>query len=156
VQTISTLPPGQGIPSGTSTAEIQVHPNGRFLYGSNRGANTLVVYNISPTNGQLTYVESISTLGKTPRHFALDPTGNWLLAENQDSSTVAVFRVDPKSGRLTPTGPLVPSRPPSAPSSSRCPNCDPCSHRRAAVFLFGLPRPLRFPFRQQGTFRPRA
>jgi DNA-binding beta-propeller fold protein YncE len=80
VQTISTLPPGQGIPPGTSTAEIQVHPNGRFLYGSNRGANTLVVYAISPTTGQLTYVESISTLGKTPRHFALDPTGTWLLA----------------------------------------------------------------------------
>lgn len=108
VQTISTLPPGQGIPPGTSTAEIQVHPNGRFLYGSNRGANTLVIYAISPTSGQLTYVESISTLGKTPRHFALDPTGTWLLAENQDSSTVAIFRVDPKSGRLTPTGQLIP------------------------------------------------
>lgn len=108
VQTISTLPPGEAIPKGTSTAEVQVHPNGKFIYGSNRGANTLVVYAISPKTGQLTYVESISTLGKTPRHFALDPTGNWLLAENQDSNTVAVFRVDGKTGRLTPTGPLVP------------------------------------------------
>ena len=108
IQTISTLPPGESIPKGTSTAEVQVHPNRRFLYGSNRGANTLVVFAIDEKTGLLTYVESVSTLGQTPRHFALDPTGNWLLAENQDSSTVAVFRVDPKSGRLTPTGPLVP------------------------------------------------
>jgi 6-phosphogluconolactonase len=107
IQTISTLPPGEAIPKGTSTAEVQVHPNGRFLYGSNRGADTLVVYAIDEKSGQLTYVESVSTLGQTPRHFALDPTGTWLLAENQNSSTVAVFRVDPKSGRLTPTGPLV-------------------------------------------------
>ena len=107
LQTISTLPPGEAVPKGTSTAEVQVHPNGRFLYGSNRGANTLVVYAIAEKTGQLTYVESVSTLGKTPRHFALDPTGTWLLAENQDSSTVAVFRVDPKTGRLTPSGPLV-------------------------------------------------
>ena len=107
LQTISTLPPGESIPKGTSTAEVQVHPNGRFLYGSNRGANTLVVYAIDEKTGLLTHIENVSTLGKTPRHFALDPTGTWLLAENQDSSTVAVFRVDPKSGRLTPSGPLV-------------------------------------------------
>jgi 6-phosphogluconolactonase len=108
IQTISTLPPGESIPKGTSTAEVQVHPNGRFLYGSNRGANTLVVYAIDENTGQLTYVETVPTRGQTPRHFALDPTGTWLLAENQDSGTVAVFRIDQKSGRLTPTGPLVP------------------------------------------------
>ncbi|MEY4814793.1 MAG: hypothetical protein RLZZ162_1866, partial [Verrucomicrobiota bacterium] len=59
------------------------------------------------TSGKLTLIDHHSTLGKTPRHFALDPTGTWLLAENQDSHTVAVFRIDPKSGRLTPTGPLL-------------------------------------------------
>ena len=107
IQTISTLPPGESIPKGTSTAEVQVHPNGRFLYGSNRGANTLVVYAIDEKTGQLTYLESVSTLGRTPRHFALDPTGTWLLAENQNSNTVALFRVAPDTGRLTPTGPLV-------------------------------------------------
>ena len=106
-QTISTLPPGESIPEGTSTAEVQVHPNGRFLYGSNRGANTLVVYAVDSATGKLTHIENVSTRGKTPRHFALDPTGTWLLAENQDSNTVAVFRVDPATGRLTPTGPLV-------------------------------------------------
>lgn len=107
LQTISTLPPGEAVPNGTSTAEVQVHPSGRFLYGSNRGANTLVVYRIEEKTGRITYLEKVSTLGQTPRHFALEPTGAWLLAENQDSSSVTVFRVDPKSGRLTPTGQLL-------------------------------------------------
>jgi len=104
IQTISTLPPGEAVPKGTSTAEVQVHPNGKFLYGSNRGANTLVVYTIDEKTGQLTYLENVSTLGKTPRHFALDPTGTWLLAENQETNTVTVFRVDSETGHLTPTG----------------------------------------------------
>ncbi|MBC7368670.1 MAG: lactonase family protein [Undibacterium sp.] len=107
VQTISTLPPGESTPKGTSTAEVQVHPSGKFLYGSNRGANTIVVYAIAEKTGQLTYVDTVPTRGKTPRHFALDPTGTWLLAENQDSNTVAIFRIDQTSGRLTPTGPLL-------------------------------------------------
>lgn len=107
IQTLSTLPPGESVAKGTSTAEVQVHPSGKFLYGSNRGHNTIVVCTIDAASGQLTYVENVSTLGKTPRHFALDPTGTWLIAENQDSGTVAVFRIDPKTGRLTATGPLV-------------------------------------------------
>lgn len=106
-QTISTLPPSESAAKGTSTAEVQVHPSGKFLYGSNRGHNTIVAYAIDVSSGKLTLIEHQSTRGKTPRHFALDPTGTWLLAENQDSSTVAVFRVDKNSGRLTPTGPLL-------------------------------------------------
>ncbi len=104
IQTVSTLPPGEAVAKGTSTAEVQVHPSGKFLYGSNRGHNTIVVYAIDPASGKMTYVENVSTQGKTPRHFTLDPTGRWLLAENQDSNTVAVLRIDEKSGRLTPTG----------------------------------------------------
>ncbi len=107
VQTISTLPPGETVAKGTSTAEVQIHPGGKFLYGSNRGHDTIVVYTIDAASGKLTYVEYVATRGKTPRHFALDPTGTWLLAENQDSGSVAVFRIDPKTGRLTATGPLV-------------------------------------------------
>jgi 6-phosphogluconolactonase len=107
LQTISTLPPGEAVPKGTSTAELQVHPSGKFLYGSNRGHNTIVVYAIDAANSQLTYVENVSTRGKTPRHFALDPTGTWLLAENQDSSDVSVFRIDAKTGRLTATDQLL-------------------------------------------------
>jgi 6-phosphogluconolactonase len=106
-QVISTLPPGEAVAPGTSTAEIQVHQNGRFLYGSNRGHNTIVVYTIDAASGKLNWMQNQSTLGKTPRHFALDPTGAWLLAENQDSNTVAVFRIDPATGRITPTGPLT-------------------------------------------------
>ena len=107
IQSLSTLPPGESVRPGTSTAEVEVHPSGKFLYGSNRGHDTIVVYSIDEATGRLTYVEHVSTRGKTPRHFALDPTGTWLLAENQDSDTVAVFRVDASTGRLTPTGPLV-------------------------------------------------
>lgn len=107
LQTISTLPPGEAVARGTSTAELSVHPSGKFLYGSNRGHDTIVVYTIDAQTGQLTYVENVSTQGKTPRHFTLDPTGAWLLAENQDSNTVAIFRLDQKTGRLTFTGPTV-------------------------------------------------
>jgi 6-phosphogluconolactonase len=104
VQLISTLPPGETVKPGFSTAEVAVHPSGKFLYGSNRGHNTIVVYAIDATNGRITHVANTPTGGKTPRHFALDPAGAWLLAENQDSDTVVVFRIDPNSGRLTPTG----------------------------------------------------
>jgi len=107
LQTISTLPPGETVPRGTSTAEVIAHPNGQFLYGSNRGHDTIVAYAVDAATGRLTLIAHQSTLGKTPRHFALDPTGTWLLAENQDSHTVAVFRIDQKTGRLTPTGPLL-------------------------------------------------
>jgi 6-phosphogluconolactonase len=87
-----------------STAEVFTHPNGKFLYGSNRGHNSIVVYAIDAATGKLTQIQNQSTLGKTPRNFVLDPTGGWLLAENQDSSTVAVFKIDPTTGKLTSTG----------------------------------------------------
>lgn len=107
VQTISTLPPGETVRPGISTAEVQVHPDGRFLYGSNRGHDTIVVYAIDAASGRLTLVEHEATQGKTPRHFALDPTGGWLLAENQGSDTVTLFRVERTGGRLEPTGQTV-------------------------------------------------
>ena len=87
-----------------STAEVQVHRSGKFLYGSNRGHNTIVVFRIDQKRGELTPVQHQSTEGKTPRHFALDPTGRWLIAENQDSDSVVVFQIDQQTGRLTPTG----------------------------------------------------
>ncbi|MEO6244278.1 MAG: lactonase family protein [Opitutaceae bacterium] len=103
-QKLSTLPPGETLQPGYSTAELAVHPGGKFLFGSNRGHNSIVVYAVDATTGKLTHVENQSTQGKTPRHFALDPTGQWLLAENQDSGTVVVFAIDQKTGRLKPTG----------------------------------------------------
>ena len=104
IQTLSTLPEGEAMKPAYSTAEVEVHRSGKFLFGSNRGHDTLVVYAIDPRTGRLTLVEHQSTQGKTPRNFGIDPSGAFLLAANQDSHTVVVFRIDPKTGRLTPTG----------------------------------------------------
>ncbi len=105
-QTLSTLPQGAA-GNNYSTAEIQVHPNGKFLYGSNRGHNSIVIYEIDPNTGRLTYKENESTLGKTPRNFCIDPTGNFLLAANQDSDNIVVFRIDQDTGHLKPTGTVL-------------------------------------------------
>jgi 6-phosphogluconolactonase len=104
VESVSTLPAGTSVQPGFSTAEVAVHPSGRFLYGSNRGHDTIVVYAIDAATGRLTLVQHEPTQGKTPRHFGIDPTGAWLLAENQGSDTVVVFGIDAKTGRLSPTG----------------------------------------------------
>jgi 6-phosphogluconolactonase len=105
LQTISMLPEKfEGFKSG---AEIQVHPSGKFVYGSNRGHNSIAVFGVDEKSGKLTLVEHQSTQGKTPRHFAIDPTGKWLLAENQDSDNIVIFRIDQDSGKLSPTGDQV-------------------------------------------------
>lgn len=102
IQTIPTVPPGDH--KGFSTAEVQVHPSGKFLYGSNRGHNSIAMFSIDQASGKLTSLGQESTQGKTPRNFAIDPTGKFLLAENQDSDTIVVFRIDGQTGRLQPTG----------------------------------------------------
>ncbi len=107
MQTISTLPKGESRSSGQSTAEVRVHPSGRFLYGSNRGHNTIAVYKIDQETGRLTHLENESTGGETPRNFFVDPTGKFLLAENQSTGTIVVFAIDPQQGTLTPTGTVV-------------------------------------------------
>ena len=104
IQTISTLPPGQAVETGFSTAEVQVHPSGRFLYGSNRGHNSIALFTIDEQSGQLTFVDTTPTQGNMPRGFGIDPTGAYLLAAHQRSDSVVVFRIDRASGRLTPTG----------------------------------------------------
>jgi 6-phosphogluconolactonase len=102
IQTISTLPADF---KGTSyTAEVQVHPSGKFLYGSNRGHDSIAVFAIDQKTGALKFLEAEPTQGKNPRNFALDPTGAFLLAENQDSDSIVVFRIDPTTGKLSPTG----------------------------------------------------
>ena len=103
LQTISTLPKS-GIKKGYSTAEVQVHKSGKFLYGSNRGHNSIVVYQIDPKNGTLKYIENVSTGGKTPRNFSLDPSGKYLIAANKNSDKLVVYKIDSKTGKLTPTG----------------------------------------------------
>jgi 6-phosphogluconolactonase len=102
LQTISTLPAGF---AGTNTcAEIEVHPNGRFLYGSNRGHDSLAVFAIDDSTGKLTLIEHVPTQGQKPRNFAFDPTSQWLIVTNHGSDNAMVFRVDAQTGRLTPTG----------------------------------------------------
>lgn len=104
-QTIPTIPAAPK-PSD-STAEIQVHPSGRFVYGSNRGHDSIAVFRVEPATGRLTFVENQSTQGRTPRNFGIEPGGRFLLAANQNSDTVVIFRIDPQTGRLTPTGAKV-------------------------------------------------
>jgi 6-phosphogluconolactonase len=95
-----------GFTGTSSTAEIAVHPNGKFVYGSNRGHDSIAVFSVADS-GELHFVEAVSTRGRTPRNFELDPSGRWLLAANQDSNTVGVFRIDASTGKLTATGDLA-------------------------------------------------
>jgi 6-phosphogluconolactonase len=102
LESLQTLPEGFSRPN--SSAEVQVHPSGRFVYASNRGDNSIALFSVNAETGKLTFVERQSTQGKTPRYFGIDPSGNWLLAANQDSDSVVVLRIDPTAGRLTPSG----------------------------------------------------
>jgi 6-phosphogluconolactonase len=101
IESLSTLP--KGFHGENSTAEVVVHPNGRTLYASNRGHDSIAVFSINPATGKLTFVEHVPTQGKTPRNFALDPTGKYLFAANQTTNNIALFRVG-ADGRLTFTG----------------------------------------------------
>lgn len=96
-QTISTLP--KDFTGQNDTAEIHVHPNGKFLYASNRGHDSIAEFSIDKKTGQLAFVHAFSTQGKTPRNFELDPAGSHLLVANQDTGRVVVFGIDPTSGR---------------------------------------------------------
>jgi len=102
LQTVPSLP--KDFTGENSPAEIVVHPSGRFVYGSNRGHNSIAVFSADPTKGTLTLVEHVSTEGKAPRNFEIDPEGKRLLVANQESDNIVVFRIDAKTGRLTPTG----------------------------------------------------
>ena len=102
IESVSTLPAGFG--GNNSTAEVVVHPNGRFVYGSNRGHHSIAIFRVDPATGKLTAAGHVSTEGRTPRNFNIDPTGNFLLAGNQDTDTVVVFKIDAATGGLTPTG----------------------------------------------------
>ena len=79
-----------------------MHPNGRFVYGSNRGHDSIAIFAFDPASGRLTPAGHVLTGGRTPRNFALSPDGAWLVAANQNSDSLRVFRVDPQTGALTP------------------------------------------------------
>ncbi|MEZ5397046.1 MAG: lactonase family protein [Bryobacterales bacterium] len=103
VETVSTLPDGSTVENNT-TAEIRVHPNGRYLYASNRGHNSLALFSIDETTGAIERKANFLTEGKTPRCFAIAPGGRYLLAANQDSNDVVAFEVNESTGELTATG----------------------------------------------------
>jgi 6-phosphogluconolactonase len=105
VQQISALP--AGFSGRNDAAEIAIHPNGKFLYTSNRGHESIAVFAIDPKTGTLTLLADVPTGGKEPRHFAIDPTGQYLLAENQFSGNIVEFRIDPATGKLTATGAVL-------------------------------------------------
>lgn len=98
IQSLSTLPPG--LEKIGSTAEVAVHPSGRFLYGSNRGHDSIVAYAIDEASGRLNPLGNELIRGKVPRHFMVSPSGKWLLAAGQGSNSVSVFAIDETSGKL--------------------------------------------------------
>ena len=101
-QNVSTLP--ADFKGANACAEVEIHPNGKFLYGTNRGHDSLAVFSIDPANGHLAPIQHISSGGKTPRNFAFDPTAKWIVCTNHGSNNAVVFRVDAETGRLTQQG----------------------------------------------------
>ena len=109
LQTVSTFSILRKDYSGPKeAAEIAVHPNGKFLYASNRaGIDTISTFSIDPVKGTLRLKDEYPTMGKTPRNFAIDPTGKFLLAANQESNNIVIFRIDATTGALSPTGEIA-------------------------------------------------
>lgn len=105
IETVPTVP--QGVTGRNSPADVHVHPNGRFVYSSNRGHNSLAIFRIDESSGRLTLVEITPTQGNTPRAFNFDPTGRFVFAANQGSSNIVTFTADPETGKLTATGAKV-------------------------------------------------
>jgi 6-phosphogluconolactonase len=112
LQTVSTEPAGYTGPQ--STAEIAVHPSGKFLYASNRGHNSIAGFRIDPTSGLLAPIGHTTSGINFPRNFAIDPSGAWLYAANQKGDTIVQFRIDQATGRLVPTRHVVRSVTPVA------------------------------------------
>ncbi len=99
--------------SGPNTAaEIAIHANGKYLYASNRGEDSVVVYAIDEKSGELSFRQRVPSRGKTPRYFTFDPSNKWLVVSNQESASVVVFSVNPRTGELAPAGqPVIVNKP---------------------------------------------
>ena len=100
IQNISSLP--NDFTDKNSAADIHLHPSGKFLYASNRGHNSIAAFRIDENSGKLEGIGYTSTLGKTPRNFAISPDGSYLYAANQDSNNISIFKIDSENGELTP------------------------------------------------------
>jgi 6-phosphogluconolactonase len=107
---VSTLPAGTTQPN--STAHVAVHPSGKWVYGSNRGHDSLARFSIHPDTGELTFEETTPSGGQTPRNFNINNEGKWLLAAHQESNSVVVHAIHPTTGTLTRSGsPLTIGKP---------------------------------------------
>jgi 6-phosphogluconolactonase len=106
IQHTTTLPDGFKVTDPDRAAEVRVHPNGKFVYASNRGHESIAVFAVQ-ANGTLKLVEITPCGGKHPRNFELSPDGNWLVCANQDTNNLVSFKVDAATGRLTATGHTV-------------------------------------------------
>ena len=102
VETVSTLP--ADFKGENNCAEVQIHPSGNTLYGSNRGHDSIAVFAIDKSSGKLTSKQHVSTQGSIPRNFRIDPSGSFLVAANQKGDNLVVFAIDKANGTLTPTG----------------------------------------------------
>jgi 6-phosphogluconolactonase len=103
LKSVSTVPSGTDR-KGLSTAEVQVHPSGKFLYGSNRGHNSIAIFSINEKTGELTPAGHFSKDVKMPRNFGIDSTGAYLIVANQEGNSLTVTKIDPKTGELTEVG----------------------------------------------------
>jgi 6-phosphogluconolactonase len=99
IQNITTL--AAGFDGKSFCADIHLSKNGRFLYGSNRGENSIAVFKINKKSGKIQITQTIGTNGDWPRNFTLSPNGNYLLAANQRSKNISVFKVNKETGNLT-------------------------------------------------------
>jgi 6-phosphogluconolactonase len=104
IETISTIPENITNRKGFSTAEVLVHPNGKFVYGSNRGHNSIAIFTFDAAKGKLTHVGNQGQNVSTPRNFYIDPTGKYLLVGNQSGGSITVFAIDGSTGQLTQVG----------------------------------------------------
>jgi 6-phosphogluconolactonase len=108
LQTVSTLP--RSFTADNTCADIHIEPEGRFLYGSNRGHNSIAIFSIDASTGFLEPAGHQPTGGEVPRNFAIEPNGTFLYVANQDSDNIVYFSIDPENGRLRQFGELsIPS-----------------------------------------------
>jgi 6-phosphogluconolactonase len=125
-QHLSTIP--DGVIGRLSTAQIAAHPNGRFVYVSNRGHDSIAIFRIDPTTGEATRIANEPTRGQTPRNFALDPDGRFLYVANQNSASIVCFRVDQATGLLAATGHVAEVPAPTCILFTRGPGARPALH----------------------------
>ncbi len=110
VQTVKTLP--KDFKGESWCADIHISRDGRFLYGSNRGHNSIAVFKRDVTNGKIELIDNTPVEGNWPRNFAIDPTGRFLLVANQKSNDITIFKIDAPSGKLRYTGFKIPNESP--------------------------------------------